>query len=99
MSEAPSIDYEALASEVIRALRGERSQLAFSRRLGRASNVVYAWESGRSFPTAAETLRAAALRGHDVRAILARFAADRAPTSSTSRSSTSERASRRSCAA
>lgn len=79
MSEAPSIDYEALASEVIRALRGDRSQLAFSRRLGRASNVVYAWESGRSFPTAAETLRAAALRGHDVRAILARFAADRAP--------------------
>ena len=46
MSEAPSIDYEALASEVIRALRGDRSQLAFSRRLGRASNVVYAWESG-----------------------------------------------------
>lgn len=72
-----TIDYERLASEVIRALRGDRSQLAFSRRLGRASNVVYAWESGRSFPTAAETLRAASLRGHDLPTIFERFCAER----------------------
>jgi transcriptional regulator with XRE-family HTH domain len=77
---APTTDYEALASELIRALRGNRSQVAFSRRLGRASNVVYAWESGRSFPTAAEMLRAAALRGHDLRAIFERFCAERAPS-------------------
>lgn len=73
------IDYETLASELIRALRGGRSQVAFSRRLGRASNVVYAWEAGRSFPTAAEMLRAAALRGHDLETALGRFCADRAP--------------------
>lgn len=75
----PGLDYESLASELIRALRGSRSQMAFSRRLGRSSNVVYAWESGRSFPTAAETLRAAALRGHDLDEVLARFCAERAP--------------------
>ncbi len=51
--------YPVLASEFLRALRGSRSQRAFSRRLGYRTNVAYAWESGRSYPTAAETLRAA----------------------------------------
>jgi transcriptional regulator with XRE-family HTH domain len=74
-----ALDYELLARETVRALRGARSQTAFSRRLGRTSNVVYAWEAGRSFPTAAELLRAAALRGHDLEASLGRFCAERAP--------------------
>jgi transcriptional regulator with XRE-family HTH domain len=46
------MNYEVLASEVIRALRGERSQAATSRRLGYRSNVVRTWEAGRRFPTA-----------------------------------------------
>lgn len=75
---SPSFDYERLASELIRALRGPRSQVAFSRRLGRASNVAYAWEAGRSFPSAAEMLRAAALRGHDLALVFERFCAERA---------------------
>ncbi len=79
MSAPSSVDYESLASELIRALRGSRSQVAFSRRLGRSTNVLYAWESGRSFPTAAEMLRAAALRGHDLGAVFAKFCAERAP--------------------
>jgi hypothetical protein len=47
------MDYEALASELLKELRGRRSQRALSRRLGFESNVVYRWESGRSWPAAA----------------------------------------------
>jgi len=47
------MDHEALAKELIRSLRGRRSQVALSRRLRRKSNVLYTWESGRRFPTAA----------------------------------------------
>lgn len=67
------MDYEILARELILALRGRRSQVAFSRRLGYQSNVAYAWESGRRAPTAAETLRAAARTGIDVPAAIRRF--------------------------
>jgi transcriptional regulator with XRE-family HTH domain len=61
------------ASELIRALRGGRSQTAFSRRLGSRANVVYTWESGRRWPTAAKTLWAARRAGVDVHAAIARF--------------------------
>ena len=64
-------NYEALASELLRALRGERSQSAFARRLGYKSNIVYSWEAGRAFPTASRALRAAQRTGVDVRAALA----------------------------
>lgn len=72
-AEPTDIDYDALARDVLRALRGKRSQAAFSRRLGYTSNVAYTWESGRRFPTAAETLRAASRVGVDVRAALLAF--------------------------
>jgi transcriptional regulator with XRE-family HTH domain len=61
------MDYELLARQVLRQLRGKRSQIAFSRRLGYSSNVAYAWESGRRFPTAAELFAAACRLGLDVR--------------------------------
>jgi transcriptional regulator with XRE-family HTH domain len=61
-------DFEALASELLRALRGERSQSAFARRLGYKSNIVYSWEAGRAFPTAAKALWAARRIGVDVQA-------------------------------
>jgi transcriptional regulator with XRE-family HTH domain len=67
------MDHDALAAEVMRALRGRRSQLAFSRRLGYATNVAYAWEAGRRAPTAAEMLRAAARVGKDVAAAVTPF--------------------------
>jgi transcriptional regulator with XRE-family HTH domain len=60
------LDYEVVASEFLRALRGSRSQTAFARRLGYRSNVVHSWEVGRAFPTAAKTLWAAARIGLDV---------------------------------
>lgn len=67
------MDHVALARGVMRALRGNRSQTAFSRRLGYRSNVAYAWESGRRFPTAAEMFRAAGRVKVDVRAAVAPF--------------------------
>ena len=67
------MDYESLSSELLRALRGRRSQAAFSRRLGYKSNVAYAWESGRAWPTAANFLRAAERVGVDSTTAIERF--------------------------
>jgi transcriptional regulator with XRE-family HTH domain len=67
------MDFEAIAADVIRALRGRRSQTALSRRLGYRSNVVYRWESGRAWPTAATVFKAARKLGVDLRAGLRRF--------------------------
>jgi DNA-binding phage protein len=47
------VDYEQLAAQLIRAVRGRRSQLQASRLLGARSNIVHNWEAGRAFPTAA----------------------------------------------
>jgi len=57
----------------MRALRGERSQEAFGRRLRCRANTIYTWESGRNFPTAARMLAAAQRSGVDVAAALVRF--------------------------
>jgi transcriptional regulator with XRE-family HTH domain len=67
------LDYEALSSELLRSLRGKRSQAAFSRRLGYRSNVVRTWENGHRFPTAARLLQAARRVGLEPRAALGRF--------------------------
>src|SRR5688572_2826368 len=67
------MDYELLARQVLRELRGDRSQTAFSRRLGYSSNVAYTWESGRRFPTAAEMFAAAGRMGVDVRGAIEPF--------------------------
>ena len=67
------LDYEALAREVLRELRGKRSQVAFSRRLKYRSNVAYLWESGRNWPTAAVALSAATRVGIDVTAAVGQF--------------------------
>lgn len=69
-----------VARQLIRAIRGRRSQEAFSRRLGYTSNPVADWEAGRRFPTAAETLRACRLSGIDVRTAVERFAPNEGPT-------------------
>ena len=61
-------DYQRIARDFLRALRGRRSQAAFSRRLGYRTNVAYTWESGRAFPTAATVLNAAVRSGVDVHA-------------------------------
>ena len=68
-----TFDYKQVSRELLIALRGPRSQVAWSRRLGYKSNVAYAWESGRRWPTAAEMLRAATRTRVDVRASLRSF--------------------------
>ena len=65
--------YERLSSELIRALRGARSQTALSRRLGYRSNVVYTWEAGDGFPTAARALALARRVGVEPTEALTRF--------------------------
>lgn len=67
------MNHETLAQELVRALRGSRSQRAFSRWLGYRTNVLYTWESGRRWPTAAEALRAAARARVDLDAALRRY--------------------------
>ncbi|MEQ1501372.1 MAG: helix-turn-helix transcriptional regulator [Myxococcota bacterium] len=64
---------DEVAEQLLRALRGSRSQVAFSRRLGYRSNVAAKWESGRRFPTIGEVLRACERSGIDATAALARF--------------------------
>jgi transcriptional regulator with XRE-family HTH domain len=73
MRTPPDHHYERIARELMRALRGKRSQPAMSRRLGFRTNVAYAWEAGRSFPTASGFLRAAQRCGVDVRRALESF--------------------------
>lgn len=67
------MDYEVLASQLMRALRGRRSQQAFSRRLGYTANVLYLWEKGRRFPTAGAFFESAQRSRSDARAELNRF--------------------------
>jgi transcriptional regulator with XRE-family HTH domain len=66
---------EAAASEFLRALRGNRSQVQLARRLGYRGNPITDWERGERFPTAEETLRVASIVGVDVPAALQRFSA------------------------
>jgi transcriptional regulator with XRE-family HTH domain len=65
---------DLVARQVLRALRGQRSQKAFARRLGYRGNPLTDWEHGRRFPTAREALRAAMLAQVDVPEAFARFA-------------------------
>ncbi|MCB9675893.1 MAG: hypothetical protein H6737_12295 [Alphaproteobacteria bacterium] len=48
---------KSAACQLMRALRGSTSQVAFSRQLGYRSNVAAEWEGGRRFPHALELLR------------------------------------------
>lgn len=67
------MDSRLVAVQLLRALRGRRSQRAFSRRLGYRSNVAHDWESGRRTPTAVQALRACARLGVNVRLAFERF--------------------------
>ena len=67
------------ARQLIRAIRGPLSQVAFSRALGYSTNTAADWEAGRRFPTIEETLRAAQRRRIDVVAAFAAFHATAIP--------------------
>lgn len=53
----PSQDpYVELSRQLLRAVRGRRSQVDLSRRIGYRSNMVYRWEAGECAPSAASFL-------------------------------------------
>ena len=64
---------EKAAQQFIRAMRGHRSQVALSRRLGYRGNVAAKWECGQRSPTFGEILRACMRLGIDVHGALHRF--------------------------
>jgi transcriptional regulator with XRE-family HTH domain len=74
-----------VSRELVRHLRGGRSQSAFSRSLGFGSNVVYTWESGRRFPEVSVFFRAAELAGVPAREHLIQFLPDAATALGTAR--------------
>jgi transcriptional regulator with XRE-family HTH domain len=74
------MDYEATAKELVRALRGSRSQVALGRRLKRKSNVLHAWETGTRYPGTSDLLQLAQLAGRAPSALLNRFAPCRGST-------------------
>lgn len=67
------MELELAARQFLRAVRGRRSQVAFSRRLGYHSNIALRWEAGRRFPTAVVALRACQRVGLDVQGGLQHF--------------------------
>jgi transcriptional regulator with XRE-family HTH domain len=64
---------ELTARQFLRAVRGERSQVAFARRLRYRGNPIADWEAGRRCPTAVEALRACEICGIDVAGAFLRF--------------------------
>lgn len=67
------MDHGRVARELVRALRGKRSQRALSRWLGFRTNVVYTWECARSEPSALQLFHLASKVGVDPRKALGRF--------------------------
>lgn len=65
--------YSRIASELVRALRGRRTQVHLSRRLGYRSNALQTWEAGAAFPPASRAFVLAECVGVDLRAGLLRF--------------------------
>ena len=68
------MDYELTARELVRAVRGRRSQAAVNRRLRRASNVLHSWESGSRYPRASDFLLLLQVSGRPPQPLLSRFA-------------------------
>jgi len=59
--------YRVLGGQLVRALRGRRSQRRLSHQLGFRSNVLYRWETGLREPSVSEVFALAAAVGVDVR--------------------------------
>jgi transcriptional regulator with XRE-family HTH domain len=66
-------DYDEISRELLRAVRGRRSQRVFSKRLGYRTNVASRWESGARYPIASRLFGSAIELGVPVRARLDAF--------------------------
>jgi hypothetical protein len=73
MPSEMSLNYEVLASELLRAMRGRRSRPGFSRYLGYRSNIAQRWEAGACWPTATRFFAIAARLGAMPRERIAAF--------------------------
>ena len=78
-ASGPALDYSLAARQLLRAIRGKRSQIAFARKLGYRANPIADWEAARRTPTARRALQACRSVGIDVRAALTRFHAAEPP--------------------
>ncbi len=67
------VDHEKLARELVRALRGRRSQVQLSRRLGLTTNAIYSWEAGRRWPSATRFFQITTRTGHDLPGVVGSF--------------------------
>ncbi len=72
-------DWLEASTELLRAIRGRRSQVAFSRRLGYRTNVCADWEGGYRMPASARFLDACSRAGLDVEAAFLSFHPPAAP--------------------
>ncbi len=79
MAITQPVDFNSISRQFLRAVRGRRSQVAFSRRLGFASNVAAEWESGRRIPALSTALGACERAGIDVVGAFRRFWPPTAP--------------------
>jgi transcriptional regulator with XRE-family HTH domain len=68
------MDPHEAAQQMLRAIRGSMSQVAFSRLLGYRTNTAADWEAGRRSPTVHEALRAAERRRIPTREAFSSFA-------------------------
>lgn len=62
-----------ISADWLRLMRGRRSQRAFSKRLGYASNIAYRWETGVCYPLGREALTLAKCSGAAGRTALMTF--------------------------
>jgi DNA-binding phage protein len=67
------MDFEEIARDWLRLLRGKRSQRGFSKRLGYSSNIAYRWETGICYPLAREAFTLAKRGGGAGRRALEAF--------------------------
>jgi len=68
-----AIDWTIASRQLLRALRGPRSQVAFSRRLGFRSNIAAAWEGGHRAPSVPTFFDACERVGVDLPDAMTRF--------------------------
>lgn len=84
------MQWDLLSSELVRALRGKRTQKQLSQKLGCRSNVLFAWENGRDSPSARKFFELCHATGKPPMAILAQFKRGEPESSVLTQAGTSE---------
>lgn len=74
-----TFDYSAMAAELVRAIRGKRTQRFLGRKVGFSSNVLYSWEAGRSHPVASAFFRLAFIGNGGLPSRINRFTSSHSP--------------------